>query len=113
MPHHIIIKVYGNIWPVNEDLMQALVPLMPFSEHVSAQDMLNLHNDLLTISFEGIYFPLDEVLEVMQAFLRKNSQGKLDYIDLEAWTLIRHEINGMSITSKTTSLNNVMDFSGH
>ena len=74
---------------------------------------LFLEDDLLRISWEGVYFPLEEVLQALAATLAQNAGGKLDYLDLEDWTLTRcipH--NGVFQCSKR-SLNHVLDYSGH
>ncbi len=110
MAEHIIIKVYGHIWPCNQSLMEGLIPLMPTDNQ--DEETISFEKDLLRISYEGMYFPLDEVLQKLQGFLQANSLGKIDYIDLEEWTLNRHEIKGKQIIAKKTSLNQVLDFSG-
>ncbi len=109
--NNILIKVYGHIWPTNSVLAEALISVIPNAEQMD--DPIELEGDLLRISFEGIYFPLDDVMEVIHKFLNEKSQGKLDYIDLEAWTLTRHTINGTQVDTGQRSLNDVMDYSGH
>ncbi len=113
MSKHILIKVYGHIWPSTVHLIQSLQPIVPYSEHMNLDEILEHDNDLTRISFEGIYFPLDDVLEVIKTFLQNDSQGKIDYIDLEEWTLTRHTITGKDISISQRSLNDVMDYSGH
>ncbi len=108
---NILIKVYGHIWPTSSDLLNALMPLVPNWEH--SEQVFEIDGDLLRISYEGMYFPLDDVVPVLQSFLKKDSQGKLDYIDLEAWTITRHAITGQNIIISHRSLNDVMDYSGH
>ncbi len=111
MSTHVLIKVYGHIWPSTEQFYQALLPQIPTLEQMD--EALELDGDLLRISFEGMYFPLEDVLPIIQSFLNNDSQGKLDYIDLEEWTLTRHSINGVNINTTCRSLNDVMDYSGH
>ncbi len=41
------------------------------------------------ISHEGEYFPVDEVVLELAKCISEESKGKLDYLDLEAWTLTR------------------------
>ena len=41
------------------------------------------------ISFEGVFFPLDDVLDALRPLLCAESSGKIDLIDMEAWTLTR------------------------
>lgn len=78
-----------------------------------AREIVVLEDTLLRISFEGIYFPVEEVL----AYIRKNIEpdwtGKLDVLDLEAWTLDRHVFESGAIHHGHAPLNNVLDYSGH
>ena len=73
---------------------------------------LFLDGDLLRISWEGMYFPLDEVLEALAAHLPPDARGKLDYLNLEEWTLTRHIYDG-AFSASTRSLNHVLAYSGH
>lgn len=41
------------------------------------------------------------------------SSGKIDLIDMEAWTLTRAAFSGTEITVKTVGLNHVLAYSGH
>ncbi len=110
MAEHIIIKVYGHVWPCTSNLMTELMPLMPFTDQDI--DILSFDKDMLRISYEGMYFPLDEVLQIITQFLVEESQGKIDYIDLEEWSLKRHQIQGKQIILKKGNLNQALDFSG-
>ncbi len=111
--HTVLIKVYGHVWPVAPASLEALRPYFPPSEHMEAEEMLSYENDMLRMAFEGIYMDMEEVLHIVRSFLEKDSQGKIDYIDLEAWTLTRHRIENGLMTVSTASLNAVMDHSGH
>ena len=65
------------------------------------------------VSFEGVYFPVDEVLAALARHLRPEHQGKLDVLDLENWRLTRHLFDQGRIRSSSAPLNNVLDYSGH
>lgn len=76
--------------------------------------------DLLRLSWEGVYFPLEEVLSALAAVLPPEAEGRLDSIDLDAWTLTRHQRGqtqggrqGEAFSVETRSLNHILDYSGH
>ena len=79
-----LLKVYGHIYPVDDALYAAL-------EHACADAMPDEDNlpvierdgDMARVSFEGTYFPLDDVLDVLTTHVRAEHQGKLDVLDLE------------------------------
>ncbi len=110
---HVLVKVYAHVWPVHQQLYTVWQELLPQSSVMDAEEMLCYEGDMLKLSYEGIYFPLDDFLESLHPFLHKESQGKLDYIDLEAWKLTRHKIQGKELVVSSASLNNVLDYSGH
>ncbi len=68
---------------------------------------------LLRISFEGLYFPLQEVMAALEARLPPQATGRLDYLDLDNWTLTRYERRDGIFVSGTRGLNHVLDHSGH
>ncbi len=113
MSYNVIIKVYGHVWPIDPQCLEALKPHFPASEYLDADEMLVHENDMLRMAFEGIYLDMEEVLTIVHRFLQPTSQGKIDYIDLDAWTLTRHRIEHGLMTVSTASLNTVMDYSGH
>ena len=73
-------------------------------------DCAELSGDLLRIDFEGVFFPLDDVLEAVRPFLTPESAGKIDLIDMEQWTLTRTTFAGTAMTTKTVGLNHVLDY---
>ena len=75
--------------------------------------VLELDGDMARISFEGTYFPLDDVLAALTAHLRAEHLGKLDVLDLEGWRLIRHTFAQGRVDVHSAPLNNVLDYSGH
>ena len=72
-----------------------------------------LEGNVLRIAWEGLYFPLEEVLQALAVTLARNAEGKLDYIDLENWTLSRYTHHAAGFHSSTRGLNHVLDYSGH
>ena len=115
----IIAKVYAGFSPAHETCRLAVEDA---GTAPPATDMpwLFLEGDILRIAWEGIYFPLDEVLQALNACLPPEAEGKLDYLDLEAWTLTRHVLLPGTKTKQpdrfsivTRSLNHVLAYSGY
>lgn len=100
-----LVKVYGNLWPVGRKCLQAVQAV--------CGDAAELEGDLLRISFEGIWFPLEDLLDALAVWLRPDCQGKLDYLDLEAWRMTRYRFVQGKIQSSSRSLNDVLAYSGH
>ena len=114
MSRYTLLKVYGQVYPVNNDfdaaLEQACADAMPDEDDVP---VLERDGDMARISFEGTYFPLDEVLLALTTHIQPAHKGKLDVLDLEAWRLTRHIFTLGRIESHSAPLNNVLDYSGH
>lgn len=72
-----------------------------------------LEGGTLRISWEGLYFPLEEVLLALAATLGSGPEGKLDYLDLEEWTLTRYVPGTNGFQASKRDLNQVLDYSGH
>jgi len=106
---HILIKVYGSISCVNQQLYDAAKLVVDEQD----EDTIELDGDFFTITFEGIYFMIDEFIEAIKPHLTKDCSGKIDYIDVDEWTLTRFWIDNGIITSNSAGLNHVMDHSGH
>ncbi|MEG2172109.1 MAG: hypothetical protein RRY29_02475 [Desulfovibrionaceae bacterium] len=112
--HNILVKVYGNLYPASQKLFCALQEACRAGCIQENNDVpvISLNGDLLCVSYEGVFFPLDNVLEVLVPLLQPDMQGKIDYIDLEAWTLTRHSVEGTRLHVSAVPLNNVMDYAG-
>lgn len=111
MSQPVLIKAYGHIWPADRHLTDRLSKIM--SEALPRENsQVELKNDLARISFEGIWMPLEDILEFLENNLDSNSRGKLDILDMENWKMTRHEFKNGKIVSKNSPLNNVMDYSG-
>lgn len=109
-----LLKVYGHVYPVSDafyaDLEAAYAGAMPDD---TDESVLCREGDMARFSFEGVYFPVDETLEVLNRHLRPEHQGKLDVLDLENWRLIRHVFEQGRIRTRSAPLNNVLDYAGH
>lgn len=109
---HILCKVYAAFSPVTT---KELGEMEKAGESAigSGDPWLLAEGDLLRISFEGAYFPLEEILEVLKGVLSAEATGKLDYLDMENWTLTRYVYAGGVFSHSERSLNHVMAYSGH
>lgn len=113
MSQPVLLKVYGNLHPADAADLEALTLASASCVQEGGDAVVTLAGDLLRISFEGLFFPVDDVLEALAALLKPGQKGKLDVLDLEAWRLTRHLIADGRISSRSAPLNNVLDFSGH
>ena len=110
-----ILKVYGHIYPADQaletDLQRALDSAI--ADEISHDvPLLSREKDMLRISFEGLYFPEEDVVATLEQHLKPSQVGKLDILDLDAWRMRRYVIGQGTITSRAKSLNNVLDYSG-
>ena len=114
-----IVKVYAGFSPAHE---ACRLSVEEAGKTALGTDMpwLFLEGGILRITWEGIYFPLDEVLQALCACLPPDAEGKLDYLDLEAWALTRHTLLAGIKAGQygrfgvaTRSLNHVLAYSGH
>lgn len=108
---NILLKVYGGFLPAPEKMDEEILGL---SHLVMGEDsFFERDGNLINISFEGIYFPVDELLEILKGHLLPESEGRLDVMDMEAWTLTRYvwEKNQFE-ASRPRNLNQVMEYSG-
>lgn len=111
---NVLVKVYGNLYPVTASLYGQVQEVCRSGCIVENTDIpvVEQCGDLLRISYEGPFFPLDDLLESLAPRLEAGMQGKIDYIDLEDWTLTRHTIDGASLRVSSAPLNNIMDHAG-
>lgn len=110
MSQPVLLKVYGNLCPASKALADAINEQCRLCADAP---VAALDDNLLRISFEGIWFPVDEVLQLVQKQLTPAQTGKLDALDLEDWKLYRHVFQNGEIISRSMPLNNVLDYSGH
>ncbi len=109
----ILVKVYASLFPADLPCAQALhEALGPFIGRDEAERSVTLERGLLNLGYEGRYFPLEEALEILLACSARGASGRLDYLDLEAWRMIRHTISLGLVETASASLNNVLDYSG-
>lgn len=84
----IIIKAFGWLEPADGACLAELQELC--SSWYLDESVFGLEDGCLHIYYEGEYFPHEEIAEILAKYLGENSQGKLDIVDYEAWTLRRY-----------------------
>ena len=109
----ILIKVYAGLHPVDAACADSVRLAGISAVHDSGDPWLFHERDLLHISFEGLYFPEDEVLEALDACLPAHAQGKMDVIDLENWELRRYAREDGAFRLSRQGLDQVLEYSGH
>lgn len=103
----ILEKAYGNLYPVTEECYNQAYTIL---SSWNIEDAVFLEKDMLRFSYEGDYFPCDEIAECLRSFHTKETQGKLDCMNIEDWTLTRHSyILGGDYHSNTATLNKALE----
>ncbi|MDR2055266.1 MAG: hypothetical protein LBQ10_05290 [Desulfovibrio sp.] len=112
MSRRVILKVYGHIRPVSDELYAVLDKICA-GAIADGQDepVLQRENETARISFEGMYFPVEEILMALAPHLGPEHKGRLDVLDIENWRLTRHVFDG-GLRAHSASLNNVLDYAG-
>lgn len=110
MSQPVLLKIYGALAPISLKLFQSLAEIS--AQAMPAQEALTLKNEMLVLSFEGIWFPMDELLEILKQNAGEHFQGKMDFLDLEKWQMTRYQFKEGKISKSTVPLNNVLDYSG-
>lgn len=109
---NILVKVYGYLKPCDSSCLPSLESAL-YLLGAEAEGVLKLEGGMLQLSYEGVYFPLEDFLRAVSPLLSAQSEGKIDYLDLEAWELTRYRFENGFVTSAKSDLNNVLAFSGH
>lgn len=108
-------KVYAALAPAGPELEERLRLIIAgaqragFCPGANPEDIIALQGDTLLISYEGMAFPLEEVLTALEG---QKLTGKLDFLDLEAWTLTRHLWKEGQLTVRKGDLNAAMERNG-
>jgi hypothetical protein len=119
----VLVKVYAAFLPANAACLAAVeragalaiasVNAGAVNTDASRPSWLLLEDGFLRISFEGLHFPVDDVLAALAATLPPHAEGKLDLIDMEAWVITRHQWRSGVFHASRRSLNHVLAHSGH
>lgn len=110
MSQPVLLKIYGALSPMSPELFQNLAEIS--AQAMPAQDAVTLKNGMFALSFEGIWFPVEELLETLEQNAEERFHGKIDLLDLEKWQMTRYEFKEGKIGKATVPLNNVLDYSG-
>ncbi len=108
----VLVKVYGFLRPVSRNELAELREALALVD-AEAGEVLTLNGELMNISYEGTFFPLDDFLLAAAPMAQRGCHGKIDYLDLEAWKLRRYICENGSFQGKERDLNSVMEYSGH
>ena len=108
----ILVKVYAWLHPIDVACADAVRRAGDAAIHDSGETWLFHEHDLLRISFEGIYFPEDEVIASLEACLPACARGKVDVLDMEDWELRRYTREGGTFRLSRRGLNHVLEYSG-
>lgn len=111
MPVDPLVKVYAGFFPPG-DTCRPAVEIAGRSAVGCDEAWLFEENGLLRIAWEGVWFPLDDVLDAFAAHLPLSATGKLDCLDLEAWTLTRCQFMDGAFERQVRGLNHVLEYSG-
>lgn len=103
----VIVKAYGALSPATEETFEAVRAVL--ESWLIEEDAVELVGDMVTIAYEGDAFPDDEVVDALRPFFCGKSWGKLDVMDLEAWTLHRYTFTGGQLTDHTATLDKALD----
>lgn len=126
---HIIIKVYGKIMHASPALALAVKKVHENTDNALAEEgeeVFSYADNFLFFAYEGMYYPIDDMLDAVNAVLvlekkeakskgvgsAESADGRIDYIDMQEWTLTRHSLANGVVKSATRSLNHVMAYSG-
>jgi len=104
------IKAFGGLSPATPQMLQAFQNVC---EGWSVEVDVELAGDLLRFSFEGVFFPMDDIIEALSPLLTEASTGRFDLLDIEGWSITRYTFAQGKVSHNTRDLNTVLDYSGH
>ncbi|MCH5276745.1 MAG: hypothetical protein J1E80_02800 [Desulfovibrionaceae bacterium] len=102
----VFVKVYGSLHPAGRAALAAVSSVLA---DWYIPEAVELKGDLLRISHEGEYFPVEDVVDVLRPLLSETCEGKLDYLDLEAWSLRRFFFRHGRVSERTASLDRALE----
>ena len=102
----VLVKAYGSLHPAGQPVLAAVSAVLTDWYIPGA---VELEGDVLRISHEGEYFPVEDVVEALRPLLNESSEGKLDYLDLESWTLRRFFFRCGRVSERAASLDRALE----
>lgn len=119
MSQPVLLKVYAALTPAGEELFEACTAAASGAIAMEGDfgPFVFLEDHLLRISFEGIYFPWEDMIPLLERAVASGARGKMDVLDMENWTMTRLESRqdrsgAFGLHQSTVSLNHVLDYSG-
>ena len=114
MSQPVLLKVYATFAPVSPALLSEAGAACANALGVEGDQgpFVYGEGDALRVSFEGIHFPVDDMLPILEKAVALGASGKLDVLDMENWLLTRHEARNGRLERHTVPLNHVLDHSG-
>lgn len=95
------IRVYGHVSHVDSDASE-LGDEFEFTEFCCDDGDLELE-------YEGNNFFIDDFMERLEHMLSPQSAGRIDYIDQQAFTMLRFTIATGSVERRLVNLNDVLE----
>jgi len=108
----VLVKVYADLHPAEAACADFVRQAASAAIHDNGEAWLFHERNLLRISFEGLYFPENEVIAALAACLPAHAQGKMDVLDLEGWELRRYAREDGTFRLSSRGLNEVLDYAG-
>jgi len=105
----VLVKAYGALYPAGPEHFEAVSRVL---SDWYLEDAASLEGDLLRISHEGEYFPAEELVEALRPLLPPDAEGKLDFLDLEDWSLRRFFFHHGTVSVRQASLNQALESCG-
>lgn len=97
------VRIYGEICGLNPDACHQLANSLPF-------DHLESKESTLCIEHEGLlYDDLDDSLQSIADLLKEDGFGHVDYIDNEAWKMIRYTLSATNIKAQHINVDDYLD----
>lgn len=102
----VIVKAYGAFSPATEEVFLAVYAVL---KDWYIPEAVELKGDMVRISYEGDSFPAEEVVDALRPFLCEKSEGKLDILDIEAWTLHRYFFDHGLLRERKATLDKALE----
>jgi hypothetical protein len=97
------VRIYGELRGVSPEAWDRLREDMPLFGQA------DLRGSTATIEHEGFMIDLEDVEAFLDAAVPLCSEGHLDYIDNQAWTMARFVIEDGRLRSRKVGLNAVLE----
>ena len=97
------IRIYGEVTGLKPEASQKLADSLPF-DHTEPRD------SSLYIEHEGLlYDDLEDCIQSITELLEKDGFGHIDFIDNEAWKMIRYSLSADKIKAEHINVDDYLD----